>query len=153
MLHIMHKNFRFCVKSNENFFPTLLHTASQNLWRVIQHMECTKCRVWLQGPFTGCELANFIAIELNSLYIPSSLRKFDSIKILISPETIKNYTSCTLSWNLNEKNQRKDIARCIYSTITPDLSPLLLFFQPISFPLIVWQLSQLHGAYLTWVRT
>ena len=51
------------------------------------------------------------------------------------------------------KIRRKDIAMCIYSMITEDLSPLLLFFQPIPFPLIVWQLSQLHGAYPTRIRT
>lgn len=102
----MYKNFRFCL--NLTVF-SLLHyelppgisVESFNIWSEQSAVS------GFRGHSLGARLVNFIAIELNNPNIPSSSRKFDSIKIPVSPETIKNYISGTLFWNLNEKNQEK----------------------------------------------
>lgn len=139
-----------CLKSNDSFFFAPLWAASQNLCRVVQHLECSQCRAFLQGAVhwvRGC----WILQLLNP--IPFSSRKFDSTKRLIFSGTIKIIYLLPFSEILMRKIRRKVRAMCIYSMITQDLSPLLLFFQPIPFPLIVWQLSQIHGAYPTRIRT
>lgn len=121
--------------------PLRISVESFNIWNA-------QSAVWLQAPFIGCEAGEVYSYWTKFPCVPSSLRKFDLVKGLISPETIKNYIYLLYFPEiLMRKIRRKDTAMCIYSMINQDLSPLLLFLKPIPFPLIVWQLSQLYGAY------
>lgn len=107
-----------------------------------------------KGHSLGTRLVDFIAIELNFPSTPSSSRNFDSINTtsLIFSGTIKILYLLPFSKTLMRKIQRKDIAISFYSMITQDLLPLLLFFQPVPFPLIVWQLFLIHGVVLQIVQ-
>ena len=155
MWHILHIRIQVCLKSKYSFFPLHYELPLRISAQSVSIWSAPGVEPGFKGHSLGTRLVDFIAIELNFPSTPSSSINFDSINTtsLIFSGTIKILYLLPFSKTLVRKIQRKDIAMSFNSMITQDLLPLLLFFQRVPFPLIVWQLFLIHGACPPGIRT
>lgn len=137
-----------CVESNDILFSLL---PCELLLRIfaepfhVQNAQSTRSRI------RAISRAYSIAIEVNSLYIVSTSRKFDSIKIFSSLQQLR----IIYDTHVSEASMRK-WGKFSNVHIPNDLKIFYLYYNPppqlTVFPLIIWQQSQLHGAYPTNIR-